>query len=301
MRDLDMDNSYNRDWNSRTLTLMSRAGVLTLDDAAPMTQEADALPLATRVVRIEDDRHLDAEFWQERIEPQRAATEGAQKSGWKKMRQLLAGERCAAEILAEAYSLPAGVVGPQAVTVARSCGGCPACRRAKNTPFSHDATPSRFPWEPLQTLGSSARALFGGGNLLVVFYEDAPAKTLLPRFSKLLGWSINQGVRGWVAPPQWEGDLAQSQSKLLASRGVFTLSPAELNVSVPTILFQAPGGDGDAWRSWKRRLEAPEKYAPLLLVLPAQTPDPARRDRLWSEMATFPCLRLQEWEARFGG
>lgn len=298
---LDMGNSHNRDWNSRTLTLMSRAGVLTLDDEAPSQEEMpkseNAPSLTTRLVTINDDRHLEEAFWRREVEPQRLATARAQRASWKQMLQLLAGDRCASEILAESYSLSVGLVSSRAIPVARSCGGCPACRRLGVQPFSHVAVPTRFPWKPLHLLGESARGFFGNGSFLVIFYEESATKLLLPRLSKLLGWSIKQGVRGVIAPPQWQSALLQGQTKLLASRGVFVLSPDELGVNVPTILFAEPGADLD-WTRWKRRLTTPATYAPLILVLPANTPDPARPDRLMSEMATFPFLRLKEWEVR---
>ncbi len=311
MRGLDMDNSYNRDWNSRTLTLMSRAGVLTLDDEAPVAtviqesataQEAEEslFPIKpTRVITILKDRHLEEEFWDEEIEPQRDSTARAQKAGLKRMRELLEGKRCAAEVLAENYVLPAGLIGNRSVPVARSCGGCPACRRVGREPFSHEAVPSRFPWKPLRLLGAGAHTLFGNGSLVVLFYDEAAPKTLLARFSKLLGWSVKQGMRGFIAPAQWRGDLAESQKSVLQSRGVFTLAPDELDINVPTVLFH-PAGEGiKDWHKWKRRFDSPELYAPLLLMLPANTPDPERSDRLLRELATFPCWSLSEWEARF--
>lgn len=310
-RALDMDNSYNRDWNSRTLTLMSRAGVIELDDEPPL-ERSDSTPASqeqgddeavrfSRVVRILDSHHLSEEFWWDKIEQQRTKTEDARKAGWNTMLALLSGRRCAAEILASAYELPAELTRGKAVHVARSCGGCPACRAVHKKPFSHEATPSRFPWEPLHFLGSNAGALFGDESLLVLLYDEKEAqKTLLPRFSRLVAWSIRQGFRGLCAPHEWNNVLTQSQKPLFSSRGVFLLSPHELEVGVPTILFHPPGKDLDTWEKWQRRLASPTNYAPLLLILPSGVPYPERPNRLLSEMATFPCLRLEEWEARVG-
>lgn len=318
VRGLDMDNSYNRDWNSRTLTLMSRAGVLELDDEPPLarpmppntveettiaveeTRDDEAVRFC-RTIRILDDGHLGERLWRDKIEPQRTKTEAAQISGWQTMRALLSGRQCAAEILAGAYALPAELTGGKAVHVAQSCGACPACRAAPKEPFSHEAVPSRFPWEPLHSVGAGAREFFGSGSLLTLFYDRGEAEgALLSRFSKLLDWSIRQGFRGLCAPPKWDDTLKQSQKVLLTSRGVFLLSPRELEVNVPTILFHPTGEDLDQWDKWRLRFTSPALYAPLLLVLPSDLPDPDRPDRLLTEMAIFPWLRLEEWEARVG-
>ena len=82
--DIDMQSDQNAAWNVRTLTLMSRAGLIDMDGEAPpamnvlsengediLNSEALETYYNSRVIRIRHENHLSTETWETHIEPVR--------------------------------------------------------------------------------------------------------------------------------------------------------------------------------------------------------------------------------------
>jgi len=167
---------YNVTWNMRTLILMARAGLISLDiDANRDDQDVDQAesapsPLAAMAsvrVRILNDGHLIPDLWESCVRTSRGKTLEAAERNLQMMRQLLPGlsgskheiGREVAATLAELYR----VQSPRwPVHVTQVCGGCPKDRFAvrdridyaeptvmpvhRVTSRQNDAWKDKFPW-----------------------------------------------------------------------------------------------------------------------------------------------------------
>ncbi|WP_224240929.1 protein DpdF [Hyalangium gracile] len=211
---IDMaERSYNVLWNIRTLTLMTRAGLLRLSSEAPPrlapeaegSQDAEAWYAQEferysrrRVVEILDEAHNLPETWTHVIEPERQR--GFARRGHELMMECLRGARCIAEILAEVYRIP-GRPPRQAIDVAPACGGCAACWRAGRHRTTMPAPPPRSPWRPSRTVEPGLRVLMGGGEMLVIYYQGAAEDASWPRHRRrAFRWFVGQGLQDLVAP-----------------------------------------------------------------------------------------------------
>jgi hypothetical protein len=167
---------YNVTWNMRTLILMARAGLLTLDieanrdgqDLDPAESASSLLAsMASVRVRIQNDGHLIPELWESAVSASRGKTLEAAERNLQMMRQLLPGPsgskhqigREVGETLTDLYR----VRSPRwPVQVTRVCGGCPKDRFAirdrtdyaeptvvpvhRVTSRPNEAWEEKFPW-----------------------------------------------------------------------------------------------------------------------------------------------------------
>jgi ATP-dependent DNA helicase RecQ len=161
-------NQYNVDWNVRTLLLMCRSGIISLEldrniDSAQTGGEdeaATALEAMTTVrVRILNHGHLRSETWETSISQVRQKTYQAADRSLHLMRDLLIKHREVSETLADLYGINAT---RWPVDVSRACGGCPGDRDQvahqpayhvpSATPLQHTVAPvidewvKQFPW-----------------------------------------------------------------------------------------------------------------------------------------------------------
>ncbi|MBX9602402.1 MAG: DEAD/DEAH box helicase [Bryobacteraceae bacterium] len=133
---------YNVSWNMRTLILMARAGLLSLEieinseDVAEVSGESATSLLAAFAnvrVRVLNNGHQIAEQWEQAVSASRNATLLAADRNLKMMRQLLpdlSGEerfvgREVGDTLAELYRVKSH---RWPVSVSHACGGCPRDR-----------------------------------------------------------------------------------------------------------------------------------------------------------------------------
>jgi hypothetical protein len=216
---IDMDNDMNRAWNIRTLTLMSRAGLLSFDAEEPpkftldsslglSENEAVDRYLATlaeqqqyRVVKLNHHGTVTHQTWEERIEPLRRTTAAADRRGHDLMLELLKGERCAGEVLRDAYSISEekGELSRPEVAVAIACGGCKYCRSINRAPY---ATPLPTPLPKYATtwnVGTGLMKICGVYGGVAIFYSTKPS---IHELSRLFRWLVGQGIRLVVAPEE---------------------------------------------------------------------------------------------------
>jgi ATP-dependent DNA helicase RecQ len=164
-KDIDMKSARNQEWNSNTLTLMARTGMLFLDDEL-ITPDAD-FTSNTRVVEVRDMAHDERIHWAEKIVPARAEAFNHNRKQVDLLTEYLKCSRCAGEVFREAYEIPSCDV-----SVGKNCGGC------KN----HDWKPlkggapseSSWPW-PLPA-NRNKRVLDGwpgSQNVSCVFYDQS--------------------------------------------------------------------------------------------------------------------------------
>lgn len=194
---------YNVDWNMRTLILMARSGLISLDvgtaehvDDVEMEASSLLAALASIRVRIEDEGHLLSEVWEKRVSTARSSTLRSAGRNLAFMRGLLTGGQEVGATLADLYRVDTG---QWFVPVTRVCGGCPHDRFDANivrdyripipTPLSatknagFEEWKTRFPWiDPV---------------FCYLFYdEEMPAYEINEAIVKFVGWLVKEcGVR----------------------------------------------------------------------------------------------------------
>jgi hypothetical protein len=133
------DSDGNKAWNLRTLILMARTGLISLESERPPLinlpsdnhdcSESDAWSSAmqkyfsSRVVRAMSG-HLDNNVWRERAEVVRRQIRGTDEQSFLFMEDVLWGRREISNTLCKIYQIPE--IG---VEVSPSCGGCHICRQ----------------------------------------------------------------------------------------------------------------------------------------------------------------------------
>lgn len=195
-------NEYNVDWNMRTLILMARAGMISLDVEPNQDpdEEGDGFGssrLAAKAkirVRILDNGHLLPSVWEQHVTSARDKTKSAAQKNFSLMQRLLNGKTEVGGALGELYRirLPQWPVG-----VTQVCGGC------KEDRFSGNATRTyRLPF-PIP-IARTCQSDFSAWNqrfswidpaFVYVFY-DADAPALTQSIIKVVGWLVQEcGVR----------------------------------------------------------------------------------------------------------
>lgn len=172
--DIDMFGETNTDWNLRTLALMTRAGMLRLlgSPLAKIEGPGDWVE-----VEVMDERHLETDAWDKKIEPLRRASRQATQQNLALMNAYLADQKCPASILEELYG---------ADRIGRSCSRCALCRndvtlRLASQPVGEPISP----WTP--ALHPSVERLLDDGRRLLVTYDpNALNRASSRRFSESL-------------------------------------------------------------------------------------------------------------------
>lgn len=137
---LSGDNDANVAWNLRTLNLMARAGLLTLENERPPevareNGETEVAFEARRHAAFENyftqalvrpgEGHLRREVWDVVVEQERQRNFQASRDQLDLLGEVLGQQREFADLFAEVYRITRGVI---AVEPELTCGGCPVCR-----------------------------------------------------------------------------------------------------------------------------------------------------------------------------
>ncbi|MBE9113790.1 ATP-dependent DNA helicase RecQ [Nodosilinea sp. LEGE 07298] len=270
--DLDGSSIRNQDWNIRTLTLMSRAGLIALDaEPLPHIEDKEDFKQAIeqyrgyRTVQISDEQHLKVDVWAEKVEPARNQRQQWAFNSLKLMKEALRPKRCLAEIFSEAYSIQTRLEpSRRGVPVERSCGGCPYCRQKEIAPFQ-GATPTPFRvWQqPSDRKGEALKAVLAGEDLLGIFYSLPLDRQSERDRKRLILWLLKEGIGNVVAP--------QAIYSLLNEALVFLFEAYQpfLMPKIPTLVY------------YDSETILPEDYqqftkarVPHIVFLPESTPDP---------------------------
>ncbi|WP_377480569.1 MAG: protein DpdF [Microcoleus anatoxicus] len=287
--DIDMNSQQNQAWNIRTLTLMSRSGLIDIDADEPPRRrnfkseaaynEAWELHRESRFIRIRDESHLNRQTWEHKVEPIRQQRQNWSYKNLQLMREVLRPKRCISEIFAEAYTIPARVMPEprKLVRVSPACGGCPVCRKNREPEFS-GIMPAPLPvWQkPNFFVGEKLKRLLGGNKLMLVFYESLEAQSWKLKSPKLFNWLIEQGINNLVVSDEFPSILIEETNRI-ADACIFLFQKYEplLMPPIPTLIFHPPGKTiPHNYLSLNRTSQAP-----LIIVLPVDTPDPSRDDR----------------------
>ena len=235
---------YNVDWNMRTLILMARAGLISLEienNPEEITEdlEENASSLLAAIanvrVRVLNDGHLIPETWEQAVSASRNATLHAAGRNLEMMRQLLPNSSSKGEIvgrevgetLAELYRVRTY---RWPVNVSHACGGCPRDRFDRVAPsyyaepvttpivnvvnIENDAWMEKFPWlDPA---------------FVFVFYDEKQdVGTLRREVIQLASWLVQYcGFREIAMDPvssfaeytEWHLMYRRAQDKVLLHR-----------------------------------------------------------------------------------
>ncbi|GAB5550236.1 MAG: hypothetical protein SangKO_099960 [Sandaracinaceae bacterium] len=263
-------NAYNRAWNTRTLTLMHRAGLLHLDGEPPPEPPTDTKEdterryqeelLAYRrsqvVKLLRPGAHDRPEAWKD-VEDERRRAYDRGLNQLTRLDELLRPEHCASAELGDLYSAHA-----YGVSAAPACGGCPACRAAGRAPWAYPLPPATWPWaaRPPRVGPALARILNGRMALAITYSAATRDRRLVRGMKRCAGWLVDQGLRRFAVSPQWHGPLAESFEN--SPCAVFLdLLPDDV---VPTVTVGAAP-------------PLPTVY----VAAPAHTPPPPEPGRLW--------------------
>ena len=285
--DIDMDSNQNRAWNSRTLTLMSQAGLIEINWEKPPQRRdftsdknykcAYDTSHNSRIIRTLREDHLNQDIWECFVEPIRQQRHHQNHQNLQLMEEALGQHhRCLSEIFEQAYAIPARGKSPlrKSVRVSCACGGCPFCRQHKHEPFSEIMpSPARVWQNPYFAMGEDLRRLFSGEKLMLIFYDAADLKNWEVRQSKIVRWSIEQGVNSIVSSVPIEKYVRRITDRVQDSVLFYfdKYQPIKMP-TVPTLILHPP------------TVPLPKSYldrssAYRIILLPSDTADPDRDDR----------------------
>lgn len=235
---------YNVNWNMRTLILMARAGLLSLeiennpvDPLDDPEESASSLLAAVANVRVRvlDNGHLIHDRWERAVSASRNATQNAAGRNLEMMRQLLpdnSGERElvgreVGETLAELYRVKSH---RWPVHVSHACGGCPRDRFEDVAP-SYYAEPVTTPVERVMPFSSEAwteKFDWLDPAFVFVFYDEGRESGMLRReIVQFASWLVQCcGVReisidpasAFAQYPEWNGLYRRTRDKVLLHR-----------------------------------------------------------------------------------
>jgi superfamily II DNA/RNA helicase len=303
--DIDMNSEQNQAWNIRTLTLISRSGLINIDADEPPRRinfksetaynEAWKLHRESRFIRIRDESHLNRQTWEHKVEPIRQQRQNWSYKNLQLMREVLRPKRCISEIFAEAYTIPARAAPEprKQVRISPACGGCPVCRKNREPEFS-GIMPAPLPvWQkPNFVVGETLTSLLGGDKLMLVFYESLEAQSWKLKSSKVFNWLIEQGINNLVVADEFQSILI-AETNRIADICIFLFQKYEpmLMPRIPTLIFHPPGkAIPDNYLSVNRTSEAP-----LIIMLPVDTPDPSRPDRKLIDIFSGRCFMFNQF------
>lgn len=235
---------YNVNWNMRTLILMARAGLISLEiennpSNSPDDPEESTYSLLATVanirVRILDNEHLRAERWEQAVSASRQATQNAAGRNLEMMRQLLPVNTDGRELigrevgdtLAELYRVKSH---RWPVHVSHACGGCPRDRFEEVAP-NYYADPVTTPVG--RVIPFSAEAWIEKFNWLdptfvFVFYDEASdSGTLLREIFQFASWLVQccelreisiDPLSRFAQHPEWGSMYKRTRDKVLLHR-----------------------------------------------------------------------------------
>ncbi|MEH2380421.1 MAG: protein DpdF [Nostoc sp.] len=285
--DIDMRSDQNRAWNIRTLTLMNRANLIEIDSEEPPqkknseseSEQAWEDYRNSRSIRIRNECHLEKFIWESEVEPVRQERQNWSYKNLQLMKEALKAKRCISEIFVEAYSIPSRHT-PEtrnSVIVSRACGGCPVCRKNGVTPFPGIMPASRPVWQkPNFIPGQEMQRVLAGEKILLIFYDSLEQLNKLSRGRKLFKWLIEQGMRNIVISPEYNHFLKESSRIHNSFIFIFDSYEPVLMPRIPTLIFHPPGTPLPA----KYLSNYSTSSTTRIILLPINTPDPEREDRL---------------------
>jgi ATP-dependent DNA helicase RecQ len=213
------DSDANVAWNLRTLVLMARSGLLTLEAHTPPdlkredgeSEEAfgarqqaafDDYVLIFRVLPASVD-HLSESTWRQVVEPHRKASRRADEEANQRVHWLLSGQKTFAEIFEHTYR-----VDDAGIRVAPSSLSCPTSRR-EGLPRQGGITPTPQALKlPVWKIGPGLKEAIGTRTSLFISLpqmepDSRDAQRMQRRLLRLMERLVANGLREISAPDEW--------------------------------------------------------------------------------------------------
>ncbi len=295
---------YNVNWNMRTLILMARAGLITLElevnrneqHADPGEDASSMLAAMANVrVRIRNDGHLIPEVWESAVTASRNKTLEAAERNLKMMRTLLPqssgldqqiGQEVGAT-LAQLYRIRST---HWPVQVAEVCGGCPKDRFGPGD-RRHYAEPVVVPVSRIMQSSANAwreRFPWVDPAFAYVFYDDSRSWDSIRRaVLQFARWLVQScGVRELAAHPasplvhlpEWIRLYQQARDRVLLHRSLldFNLEPYS---PLPRMTVLEPNASPELITDIQM-LQRPYH----VVLLPLSMPDPENSSRRMADI-----------------
>jgi hypothetical protein len=250
---LTYESEKNRLWNRNTLTLMERAGLISVESTPPPSiergegeDEADferrrsalweAFSKQVRV-RVAGGVNLDQATFEERLRQLRAEIRATEKASQMRIDGLLARSECWADLIASEYTLSDVGTLRATISAAAACSGCPAemhkhrQRYDAAKPVIADAAMPDLHREVTSTL----KDLAAGGNVVIVSYSGRVRLTL----QNLVQRCVMHGVRGILASQTFSGVSALTTMAARSADEGFVLVDT-VGSGVPQVSFAVP-------------------------------------------------------------
>lgn len=310
----DMQNDTNKAWNIRTLLLMHRAGLATMEGEPPPRQREDetdadmrnrlAEYFDHRVVKLATTAPRDEELFRAKIEPMRERMFDDNERGFKDLQRLLSGNECVGDILASVYEIPRSPLNPGTsapttshhVQVQYACGGCPSCRQRERNVYAPDGGIATVPTWERTDLHPSLEAIFGNEKLAIVCYgrEDLNKRGWKRGLKRIIQKLVGLGIRRVVAPPAYSSTWREAWRRKALSVFVDDLdwgTPDPSTVlAIPDLVYIPTG------TSLPPHCVHPP--GPRLLLIPEGTMDPHSRGRELWDMHAGPSFGYQSFKAK---
>ncbi|MBN2447689.1 MAG: hypothetical protein JXO22_13230, partial [Phycisphaerae bacterium] len=272
--------SYNERWNLFTVILLAKAGAIAWDFSFSGHDdngdpESDAGWLTVRILRGD---HQTDKFWQNVVEPTRAAMVENAWESLRRLRSAMTGTVCTGVVTAESFAIDSPPDLRTACLVA--CGGCRWCRAHGKARW---ASPSPIPAAIAVSTGEEKAALDrlavrGAFGQRVIVYVDMRVLSTQRRLRPLLSGLVKAGGIGLIVAAEslvsTVRDVVAKSSELAQS--VMVDSSRDFDpitaVGVSTLFLLSAGEDAEELLEGNSR-------APLTVI--CGTPDsPVGRDGL---------------------
>lgn len=299
-------------WNRNTLTLMERSALIRLRrPEPPIVTAPDGSPLPDEEIRELWARfrstarveviaaNLDEQTFTDASSRLRGDVRASESASAQRIKDLLAGNRCWGEILADEYrftvTLASGLSAEQRVSP--SCAGCPS--RNHVGPSTGVAPLPLVPATTLPDIGSDIsevlRAQFLGSSILVVTYDDPD--NLRRNIEDLLQKVVLHGVVRLVLPPARAESVVVRNLHRRRPNGFVAVDhriPQFDAGAAPTLLLLEP--DAVPPRNWLPTAHATsdrQPTAPRMLVCSSHARTPYHPTATVTEYHS-PCIPIEQ-------
>lgn len=285
---IDYDSSKNRLWNRNTLTLMERAGLISIESTPPpsvdrLVEESEANFEGRRSaawdtfrnqirVRVPVNVNLNQLTFALRLGQLRDEIRATEKASHLRIDRLLARSECWANIIASEYTFKDVGAMHATLSAAPACSGCPAENHKHRTLY--DAAKPVIADAPMPLLrkdvSSVLNTLAAGGNAIIVTY---PGRLHL-RLQSLVQRCISHGIRGILASPSFVGGPAvTTTAPQMVDEGFIIVDAVtrgipHVSFAVPTLILLSEGDT--AGLSWVNPSTGPLR----IVVVPDDMDDP---------------------------
>lgn len=256
---IKQDSDANAAWNLRTLVLLNRSGVISLQSSAPPEvirdpNESDVehqarwesslneyYSSAELEINDEFDDHMSSDLWDRVVEPNRKKMFEASGQGFGRMKSLLSGDQEVGTLLRKTYTIAfdGSIHSPQVY-----CGGCPICRQPNSDRFDHflNPIPDRVRNVSQANTQKLKELCLASTNIVFVSVpeskdiEEITFATVLPKLVRL---GIGEVVipKEWQTVSEWKDLHNLSAQRFVVGRTTGRMNHLQNDLLLPRITF----------------------------------------------------------------